>query len=140
MYMLNFLYTVISTHSHIFHLSASELLWNKEESCQECHVYPFSSTLCLHPAAEAVKRALIPKPTKARFLCRLHLLGKLRGIEQAAAVTFGVGQRWLVSAGIISQGDCRCLRHELSYDTRWFGPSDTSRKNDVLVQLIIWAP
>lgn len=21
----------------------------------------------------------------------------------------------------------------------WFGPSDTSRKNDVLVQLIIWA-
>lgn len=139
MYMLNFLYNVISsTITHFPSICIRALVeqrWKPSGvSWISTLLHPLSGPGCrgreegshsqTHQRQASLSFASPWEATRDRAGCCCHLWG--------CAV--------LVSAGIISPGDCRRLRHELSYDTQWFGPSDTSRKNDVLVQLIIWAP
>lgn len=139
MYMLNFLYNVISsTITHFPSICIRVLVEQRWKlsgvSWISTLLHPLSGPGCrgreegsrsqTHQSQASLSFASPWEATRDRAGCCCHLWG--------CAV--------LVSAGIISPGDCRRLRHELSYDTQWFGPSDTSRKNDVLVQLIIWAP
>lgn len=139
MYMLNFLYDVISsTITHFPSICTRALVEQRWKlsgvSWISTLLHPLSAPSCqgreegshsqTHQSQASLSFASPWKVTRDRAGCCCHLWC-------CAA---------LVSAGIISQGDCRRMRHELSYGMQWFGPSDTSRKNDVLVQLIIWAP